>query len=96
MHIWRGNGVSFRKRQAISSVFRNFKPFSCRVQYFALLRTEGSLDAVLVRSGPNCARDPALAHPVCRGEREGGEFAAPNHSVPVSYTHLTLPTKRIV
>lgn len=81
MYIQCGNSVIFRKRQAISNVFRNFKPFSCSVQYFALLRTESGLDAVLVRSGPTCVRDPALANPVCRGEREGGKFAAPNNAV---------------
>ena len=81
MYIQCENSVIFRKRQAISNVFRNFKPFSCSVQYFALLRTESGLDAVLVRSGPTCVRDPALANPVCRGEREGGKFPTPNHAV---------------
>ena len=71
----------FSKRQVISSSFRNFKPFSCRVQYFALLRTEDSLDAVLMRSVPNHVRDGALANPVRRGKREGGKVPAPNHAV---------------
>ena len=55
LHIECGKSVLFRKRQAIFSVFRNFKPFSYSVQYFALLRTESSLDAVLVRSGGTAA-----------------------------------------